>query len=228
MAYQAFRARSQELLRNNKLLIIAELIIAVLIVVGGFVPVSSTPVIFLFGWLSLWLRGQGWRAVGFTPPANWGRALLFGIVFGVAYQVFSLYALEPLMMWFGGEPPDLGHFAALRGNITFLLVMLALSWSLAAFGEELVFRGYLLNRIAELANRSRAGWALGLVATSVLFGIPHLYQGVSGAIIAGLLGLAVGALYLASGRNLWVPIIAHGVLDTTGFALIFFGSHPGQ
>ena len=153
---------------------------------------------------------------------------LLGIMFGVGYQVFDLYALEPLVMWFGGDPPDLGHFAAVRGNVTLLLVMLALSWSLAAFGEELVFRGYLLNRIAELADRSRAGWALGLGATSVLFGIPHLYQGASGAITAGLSGLAVGALYLASGRNLWVPIIAHGVLDTTGFALIFFGSCPGQ
>jgi membrane protease YdiL (CAAX protease family) len=33
-------------------------------------------------------------------------------------------------------------------------------------------------------------------------------------------------LYLASGCNLWLPIIAHGVEDTTSLLLLFFGYRP--
>lgn len=40
-------------------------------------------------------------------------------------------------------------------------------------------------------------------------------------------GLLFGALYLASGRNLWTAIIAHGVNDTVGFTLIYLGKYPG-
>jgi membrane protease YdiL (CAAX protease family) len=40
-------------------------------------------------------------------------------------------------------------------------------------------------------------------------------------------GLLFGTLYLASGRNLCTAIIAHGVNDTLGFALIYLGKYPG-
>jgi CAAX protease family protein len=36
-------------------------------------------------------------------------------------------------------------------------------------------------------------------------------------------GLIFGLVYLGSGRNLWASIVAHGVTDTVGIALIFFG-----
>jgi hypothetical protein len=47
-------------------------------------------------------------------------------------------------------------------------------------------------------------------------------------IATGLSGLVFGVSYLASGRNLWAPVIAHGVYDTVGFALIFLGKYPGM
>ena len=34
------------------------------------------------------------------------------------------------------------------------------------------------------------------------------------------------ALYLAAGRNLWLPILAHGFSDTIALALIYFGLVP--
>ena len=42
-----------------------------------------------------------------------------------------------------------------------------------------------------------------------------------------LAGLVYGALYLRGGRNLWAPIIAHGVYDTVALLLIFRGKYPG-
>ena len=82
-------------------------------------------------------------------------------------------------------------------------------------------------RSARLIGRGRADWVIALLLTSLLFGIVHLYQGASGMITTGLSGLVFGLSYFAGGRNLWVPIIAHGVLDTLGFTLIFLGKYPG-
>ena len=48
-----------------------------------------------------------------------------------------------------------------------------------------------------------------------------------GAIQEGLSGLLLGILFLLTGRNLAVPIIAHGVSNTVAFVLIYFGRYPG-
>ena len=42
-----------------------------------------------------------------------------------------------------------------------------------------------------------------------------------------LSGLFLGWLYLTFGRNLSVPVIAHGVSNTVAFILIFLGRYPG-
>jgi membrane protease YdiL (CAAX protease family) len=230
MAIREFRARSTERFHASKLFVAVELLVALLIIVGGLVdviPFSSTPVLLLFGWLMLWLRGAGWRDVGLKRPVSWTRTLLLGVGVGVAYQFFSLYVIEPLLARMTGRLPDVSQFAPLVGNVFLLVLSFVVSWTLAAFAEEMAYRGYLMNRAACAAGGTRAAWALSLVVVSALFGAVHLYQGASGMITAGLSGLLFGVLYLASGRNLWLPIIAHGVNDTIGFTLIYLGKYPG-
>jgi membrane protease YdiL (CAAX protease family) len=41
------------------------------------------------------------------------------------------------------------------------------------------------------------------------------------------MGLLLGVIYLRTGRNLAVPIIAHGIGDTIDFLLVFLGKYPG-
>ena len=225
-AYQRFRVRCERLLRESRPLIALEVGGALIILaayLADFLPFSETPFLLLWGWLSLRLRGVGWRGVGLKRPARWGRAVLLGAVTGVTFQLFGTYVLEPLIVRLTGQPVDLSQFASLRGNVFFLLVMLALVWTFAAFGEEFVYRGYLMNRVAELSGGGAAAWALSLAAVSVLFGVGHLYQGVSGILVNTAAGLVYGAVYLRAGRNLWAPIIAHGVYDTVGLAFIYLG-----
>lgn len=226
-----FRDRAGRALRENKSLIVAELIIALLVVAGGaadIIPLSSTPFLLLLGWVSLWLRRVGWRGVGLKRPDSWARTLLAGIACGVVFQTLSLTLLEPLIAKLTGELPDVSQFASLVGNPVLLVVWLALAWTLAAFGEEMVYRGYLMNRFADAGGASRrSAWIAALLVVTALFGVAHLYQGLSGVIATALSGLIFGLLYLWSGRNLWAPIIAHGVYDTVGFVLIFLGKYPG-
>ena len=91
-----------------------------------------------------------------------------------------------------------------------------------------MYRGYLLTRTAQLFGGTGRAWLAGLGATTLLFGLGHGYQGAAGVIDTGLFGLLFGVLYLFAGRNLWIPVIAHGVADTTAFALLYFGKYPGM
>jgi membrane protease YdiL (CAAX protease family) len=48
---------------------------------------------------------------------------------------------------------------------------------------------------------------------SALFGFAHNQQGLTGIIEEGCDGLILGLMYLATCRNLAIPIVAHGVCD---------------
>jgi len=188
---------------------------------------SKTPYLFAFGWLSLRLRGLKWSAVGFYQPANWLRTIQLGLLSGIAMEVLELFASQPLLVWWTGKYPDLTELGQLRGNLKLLLLLVAGSWTLAAFGEELVWRGYLFNRLSDLFGRRAAGLAAALAVVSVAFGLAHADQGITGVVENTIDGALLGLLYLASGRNLWLPIVAHGVTDTVDVLLLYFGWYPG-
>jgi membrane protease YdiL (CAAX protease family) len=99
-------------------------------------------------------------------------------------------------------------------------------WTLAAFGEEFVFRGYLLNRIAQVWKDSRGALWMGIGCSSILWTLVHVYQGIAGVILVAVHGVVFGLFYVMTGRNLWATIFAHGVYDTTALLLIFFGRYP--
>jgi membrane protease YdiL (CAAX protease family) len=151
---------------------------------------------------------------------------MLGITVGVVFQFFTIYVLEPLTLRLTHAPTDLTQFKQIEGNVFALCFFLLLVWTLAAFGEELVYRGYLMNRVADLGG-SRGAWALSLVVVSILFGVLHWPQGITGVVVNVCAGFVYGGLYLMSGRNLWAPIIAHGVYDTVALLLIFWGKYSG-
>ncbi len=190
--------------------------------------VSKTPYLFLLGWASLRLRGRRWKDVGFARPRNWGKAVLVGIAVGVAMEALELFITQPLLARWLGKMPDLSDFASVVGNLKVLLIYLVLIWTLGPLGEEVDYRGYLMNRVAGVFRETKAAWIVSLVAVSVVFGCGHLDQGATGMIENVWNGLLLGALYLACGRNLAVPIIAHATTDTMDLVLMYLGKYPGM
>jgi membrane protease YdiL (CAAX protease family) len=100
---------------------------------------------------------------------------------------------------------------------------LAIVWVFAGFGEELGYRGYLLNRAADLGNRSKTAYVFAMLYVAVLFGFGHYYKGLQGVMDSTYSGVVLGGVYLLSGRNLWAPILAHGLVDTVAVAAVFMG-----
>jgi membrane protease YdiL (CAAX protease family) len=212
---------------NTRTAVVVEVLLVLAITVGHrvlhVIPVDETLPIFLLGWLSLWLRRVGWRGIGLARPASWVRTIALGVGVGVSLQVLSEYVTEPLITALTGHVEDLSEFQTLVGNWKMALLYFGIVWTWAAFGEELTYRGYVLNRTADLLGRSRLGWLVGLLFVTGLFGFGHSYQGLAGVLDTGIHGLILGTLYLASGRNLWTCVIAHGVADSVGIVLIYFG-----
>jgi hypothetical protein len=210
---------------------LVEVTVAVAIVAAGllgFIPYTSTPWLLLAATFFFWWRGPGWRTVGLRWPTHPVRTLGIGLAAGVFYQFLGLYVIEPVLARLSsGELPDVTMFRPIIGDEFRLAVWLVLVWTVAAFMEEMVFRGWIMTRVAEVGRFSSGAWAAAVVVSSVIFGAVHLYQGASGVIATGLTGAVFAGLYLATGRNLWAAILAHGFMDTVGFVMIYLGVYPG-
>ena len=101
--------------------------------------------------------------MGLRRPDHPLRVVLIGIALGVAYQFAGLYAVEPAIARLTQSGlPDVSAFRALIGDERRLVFWVGLSWTMAAFMEELVFRGWLLSRIAEtgMARRTAGQWVI--------------------------------------------------------------------
>lgn len=186
-------------------------------------PVSNPPYLFLIGWLSLRLRGLRWRDVGWSRPSDIRQTAIVALISAVIFQLFSLLVMIPIATRLTGETIDLSLLEQIEGNPVMLLVGLITVWILAAFGEEFVYRGYLLNRISDVTGQNMLGWGLALLISSFIFGIIHFYQGIVGVIDTGVSGLVFGGLYLMWRRNLWMPILTHGFSNSIALVLAFLG-----
>jgi len=76
----------------------------------------------------------------------------------------------------------------------------------AGIGEEALFRGVIQAALSEWLNPST-----GLLIASALFGLGHLLTPAYG-VLAGLLGLYLGGLFMAF-ENLLLVMVVHGVYD---------------
>ena len=173
-------------------------------------------------------RHEPWGAIGWARPRSWWKtiALAAPLTIGVMMIVFAaqLYVISPLVQ---GQAADISRFDELRGNLPRLLFSLSSVWVTAGFIEEVVYRGFLMNRLASIMGGSKGAWAGSLVLSSAIFGSIHLYQGLPGVLLTGLMGLLLGGIYLLAGRKIWLGVFVHGLVNTISLTSIYFGVTPG-
>jgi uncharacterized protein len=138
----------------------------------------------------------------------------------------ALAVLPPLGMLYACLRWPVGPLRELVQMVDDVLVPLFRDWSLldfaaisllAGLGEEMLFRGVVQAGAAEWLGPARGPW-LALALSAVLFGLAHPLSATY-ALLAGLIGLYLGAIWLASG-NLLVPVVAHAGYDFIALVLL--------
>ncbi len=192
-----------------------------------FVPPLGVPLALLMIFLLLRWRKEPWSALGLRRPRRWWPLWAMALLAAMALQATSVFVVLPLLQHFGIPMPDFSVVAALEGNHVMLAVYLVVSWTTAGFGEEVIWRGFLMTRIMAIFGCGPLGWGLALVLSSVGFGLMHAYQGTTGIFLTGFVGLILGLVYLVSGRQLWLVILIHALTDTIAMLIFYSGAWRG-
>ncbi|MEV8545739.1 type II CAAX endopeptidase family protein [Streptomyces sp. NPDC051572] len=158
-------------------------------------------------------EGESLRAIGFDRTRPWpdlGRGAAIAAVIGSTGIAFYLSAR--------GLGFNLTVVPEALPDVWWKYPVLILSAMQNAILEEVIVVGYLLRRLGQL------GWTPGtaLVASSVLRGSYHLYQGIGGFVGNMVMGVVFVYLYRRWGR-VGPLVVAHSLLDIgafVGYALL--------
>ena len=154
-------------------------------------------------------RGGTLSDLGFRRPDRWATVPLWAlgilIVFVIAQNVVPLLVAP----FFDLPEPDMSRYDAVRGNLA-AAVSLALVLPLtAAIPEEILYRGFLIERLTGLFAGARGASALAVLVQALIFGSVHFQWGLGGIVVTAIMGAIWGFAFLLCGRNLWIVIIAH-------------------
>ncbi len=220
--YEAAPHGGITLLRDNKFLVVAEVIFvcAFLFIMPYLKFVGLTSALLVVMGL-LWLSGNTWSKLGMARPSSWRRTVVIGLSAGLFFVFLKVFIGVLIIRPLVHMPPNMQAFSSVYHNIVFFIGVLISSWTEAAFAEEMIFRGYLMNRLADLFGHNFLGWTIALVVQAVVFASIHSYQGLAGMLSTGLGGILLGLLYLSTKRNLWNCVIAHGLNDTIASFFLF-------
>ncbi len=156
-----------------------------------------------------------WASVGVRPPGLRWLVLAAGIGLVLSLLVPALGALAELLLP-TGDSGTVGSVGARHHWLVLLLAVLT-----AAVTEEVLFRGYALERLLELSGSKTLAAIVSLASFTLTHGGSWALSHVIGVVIP--LGAALTLLYLWR-RNLIVVIVAHFVVD---LPLVFLGAVAG-
>jgi len=195
------------------------------------VVVSGTNIFMLIlVWLGIKLRGQKWSDFGLT----FGRinlkkglrifmlSLLVSILAGLGFILGSI-----IMANISGMPEsaDMSGYEYLQNNIFMLILSLCSVYIVSSFGEEVIYRAFLINRISELGLDSKYGKIVTVVISAVIFGFVHYEWGPTGIVSTGIMGLVMGIFYMKFKKKLWILVLAHAYLDTLLLVQVYLASN---
>lgn len=173
----------------------------------------------IFIGISMLLKGDA-ASIGLTTP-DWDQTLIVGFLSGLILAFLSMSLIEPAAEKITGIPHDITIVESIRKNVKNLLRWLFLVWVVVVFTEEIIFRGFLMSEFVYIVGATRFGFVFSVLASAALFGLAHWYQGPAGALSTGIVGIALGALFIWGG-TVWLPIMTHGFIDTVSLIVIFF------
>lgn len=168
--------------------------------------------------LIVWSSNYNWSLFALSQKLT-KQAIVKALVFSVLILI-AFVPINILIDQYFGET-DLSSLEDIKHNTIGYIMTLILVWVFAAFGEEILFRGYYLKWIAELFGNTKKSWLVTAIVVAIYFGISHYYQGISG--ILGIIPMAFvhSLIFLKNKDNLWLLVFMHGFHDTIGITFLY-------
>jgi membrane protease YdiL (CAAX protease family) len=186
----------------------------------GFIDRNFT-FFFPLGIVFLILKGSkfDWSRFGIGQNITRKTVLKSVLIASILFSIFT-FLIDPILIkWFGDY--DLSSINDIRGDFLGYIILLVIVWVFAAFGEELLFRGYFMKGLAELLGNNNKAWIFSAFITSLYFGISHAYQGLIGVISVFLWSFVISLIFNKNKTNLLLLVLIHGIYDTIGVTFIY-------
>jgi membrane protease YdiL (CAAX protease family) len=151
----------------------------------------------------VWRNKEAWSSFGLVRPKPF-RDTIVGIVLMFVARLPGVVLVTVLPRKAIESHSD--AYAMPHVSLEGITLVIVLSACTAAVFEECIFRGYLLQRVSQCTG---SRW-WGVVFSTALFGIMHIYQGIYAMIALAGMGFIFAFAYLRLNR-LWPLIVAHTI-----------------
>ena len=178
---------------------------------------------------ALWLtrrKGRTWADLGFRRPKRWLTVPFWAIGIFAAFVVAQIFAPVLLSPFFDMPAPDLSRYDVIRGNLPMAIAAALLLPLTASIPEEIIYRGFLIERLSAIFANSRYPTVFAVLVQSLIFGSIHFQWGLGGIIVTSIMGLVWGTAFFLCGGNLWIVIIAHSTGHVAMVTQLYFSAPP--
>lgn len=170
----------------------------------------APPIAAVFVFLWLWLSRTPMREIGLVRPESWIAVLVLGIAAGIGAKLLMKAVVMP---YFGAAPTN-PILAPLEGDMQAAVIASIEMIVLAGFAEEVVFRGFLFNRLQTAFGTGWLARAVMIAGVALFFGGLHYFgQGYFGALNATIMGFLFCVIYFLNQQRLWFLIVMHAAFD---------------
>lgn len=210
-------------LDNTKILALFKLIAVFALV---FNPWAKFPYRFIFIIITIltitYFEDKSFKKIGFKNQFGFLKLIGITLMIFVIIEPVLDFIIQPLVNKLTGEVPDYTAFDLVKNDFPKFIKYLLFIWISAAFGEELLFRGFMFKQFNTILPEFRLKTITIILISSFLFATPHLYLGISGVILTFIFGLLFSFVYVKYDYNLWIAILLHGLVDSLFITLSYF------
>ena len=201
------------------------LFIVTVIIVGFLLSIFAgqlgTLLFYIVVLITLWATRWDWKYFGITRP-NWPKTIFKAFLFVIGIFILIDFLIQPIIEFYLGKI-DLSEVSGIEGNLFNYILFILLGWLMGGFCEEVIYRGYVLKRLAIIFGDTNRAWFLSAALASLVFGFAHSYQGPSGIITTAIIALLFGFFFIFNKDNLIVLILTHGIYNMIAITLIYLG-----
>ncbi|OGU54419.1 MAG: hypothetical protein A2V66_10830 [Ignavibacteria bacterium RBG_13_36_8] len=215
---RSFREKVEKFI-SKPLFIVTAIIVGLLLSI--FAGQLGTLLFYIVVFVTLWAKKWDWKFFGITRP-NWPKTILNAFLYTIGIFILIDFFIQPLIEVYFGKI-DISELGAIEGDLLSYVVLIFLGWVMGGFCEEIIYRGYVLKRLATILGDTNITWLLSALIASVVFGFAHAYQGPAGIITTGMIALIFGVIFIFNKNNLIILMLIHGIYNTIAVTLIYLG-----